>query len=271
MTAPRTGSATVRAMVAGVVLLVVAAVPVEGQQLTGRVLDSGSDQPLADVALTLLHPDGQPVGDPVPSDAGGRFAIEVPEPGSYYLRADLIGYTSIVDGIFHFEAPAGRMDVSVFLRVEPVEVEGIDVRVARAFVRRRLVPTGFYDRAASGAGDFVTPEDIESRFAADVSDYLRMIPGVIQQSGRVLFKSLNPGGQTYCEPWVWVDGIRLVNGSATIGGPAPGDGLDDRVHAEDVIAIEVYRRRSSVPFQYYVNLPDAPFCGAIVIWTRRGR
>lgn len=261
-------SALVPALMGLAMLLALAPSAADAQVLTGRVLDGATDAPLEDAAITLLHPDGHALADPVPSDADGRFTIELPGPGSYYIRADLIGYTSMVDGIFDFASADGRMDVAVYLLVQPVEIEGVDARVEQTQTRRNLRAAGFYERAASGFGDFISPEEIEERQVGFVSDYMRHVPGILRESGRVLFKNPHPIHGPYCEPWVWIDGVRIINGSTTRLGAGPGDGLDERVRPENVVAIEVYRRPSSTPLQWG-GLNGR--CGAIVIWTKAGR
>ncbi len=270
-------------VVAVAALALLTATPVDAQILTGRVLDGTSNEPLTDVAVTLLHPDGHELADPVPSDARGRFEIELPGPGSYYLRADLIGYTSIVDGIFHFESEEGRMDVAIYLRVEPVEIEGVDVRVEQSQARRHLRAAGFYERAAMGFGDFIPPEQIEQQIAGHVSDHLRRIPGVRTYSSLVLFRRQGPGTITVryadgrsvdlnlCEPNVYVDGVMMAK-ATTFGDTIPETrlemGLDAFMMPHDISAIEVYRTASSTPIQWS-GLNGT--CGAIVIWTKRGR
>jgi len=261
-------------LLGGIILLGVLSVPAHGQVLMGQVLEGTSGRPISDARLTLLHPDSRALGDPVLSDENGRFMLSAPGPGEYYLRAEKLGYLAIVDGIFAFDAVEGRLNVSVYMAPQPVDLAGIEARVEMRRIRRNLRVAGFYDRADAGFGIFVGPEEIKSRLTINVSDYLRRVPGIRFRDGRVLFRSRpDPRsiGDGLCEPTVYLDGVQLINGSLTPGGAASGQGLDDRVRPEEVVGIEVYRRLTEIPMEYYVNRPDQAFCGVLVVWTESGR
>lgn len=278
------------------------AAPSSAQTLTGRVLDGATDEPLADATLVLLHPDGHAVGDTVGSGPDGAFTIDVPEPGPHYIQVELIGYTSIVDGILDFTSADASMEITVYLLAKPIEVEGVEVEVDREQTRRHLRAAGFYQRATDSYGDFVTPEQIERRGGvAGVSDLMRHISGITTMESLVLFRATGPppkpnhassecpgcpGGSgvngtlilmnddgTYesldaCEPAVWIDGSKMQTAN-TDGRLQDGDfsqGLDAYVSPEDVAAIEVYRGIAGTPFEWG-GMNNA--CGAIVIWTKK--
>ena len=238
------------------------------QTLSGRVVDGTSDEPLGEARLQLLAPEGIEVGEPVVSGADGSFTISLPEPGSYYLRAERLSYETLVDGVFEFTGPHGRLQIEIYLVPRPLEVEGFDVAARIRRSRRILRAQGFYQRAAAGFGDFIGPEQIESRMVPDVTDHLRAVPGV-HFSGRVMqFKSSHPFEGGSCEPNVWLDGMLIL--SDWHAGHLNQDMrvLDDMVNAQDVAAIEVYRTVSATPLQW--GGPNAR-CGTVVIWTRAGR
>lgn len=246
------------------------------QTLTGRVLEGTSDRVITDAVLTLLHPDGRTLGTPVLSGEDGRFVLPVPGPGEYFMRAEKLGYLAIVDGIFAFEEVGGRLNVAVYLAPQPVDLAGLEVRVEMRRIRRNLETAGFYRRADAGWGIFVGPEQITSTLVVNTSDHLRRVPGIRFRDGRVLFsarpdpRNTDPEAQL-CEPTIYLDGARLIGQSSAFGTEMSGMGLDDRVRPEEVVAIEVYRRVTEVPFQYYGNRPDRPFCGTILLWTKSGR
>jgi hypothetical protein len=284
---PRLPSPSSALLMAGVAAILLAA-PARSQLLEGRILDGTSRASLSRARVTLLHPDGRPVGPSVDNASDGSFALDVPGVGDYYIRVERDAYTPIVEGIFEFTGPDGRMSVDVFLLPRPMEIEGIEVRVQRERVRRKLRRSGFYDRAAEGYGDFVTPETIERVGSTmNVSEYMRGIPGVSFSGGLVLFKSFRSSGGPQdaegnalgmCEPNIWVDGIRMASADdfRTVTGSSFGDGfedddlaqsLDDYVAPQDVIAIEVYRRVSATPLEWG---GVGSLCGTIVIWTKAG-
>ncbi len=264
----------------GLLLLVLVAAPLDAQRLEGRVLDGGSRQPVSDARVTLLHPDGSALGEPVFSTETGSFILAVPGIGEYYLRVERTSYTPIVEGVFAFTGLDGRMEVEIFILPQPIQIEGFDIGVDRPQVRRHLRSQGFYQRANEGFGDFITPAMIERQGpTTNVSDYIRRVPGLNFYGGLVLFKESrpnrslrSPAGEDLgmCEPNVWVDGVQMTK--ATYDGQLQdddlGQSLDSYVNALDVTAIEVYRRSSATPLQW--GGINGGSCGTIVIWTQAG-
>ena len=258
--------------------------PADAQTFEGHVRDGVSKSPLSDANVTLLHPDGTPARAPVITDRDGAFTIVVPGPGEYYLRAEGFSYQTVVDGVFAFSAPHGRMSVDIFLLPKPLEVEGIRVAVEMAQIRRHLRTVGFYERAGAGFGHFIGPEEVERRHAQSISDLVRRVPGVRAMRGIVLFtrrddRMLEDENGTplhACEPNVWVDGVQMTKAlpskwetpSYRVERDDYGQGLDEYMNVLDVAAIEVYTRASSTPLQWG-GLNGS--CGTIVIWTRRAR
>ncbi len=274
------------------------------QELTGRVLDGSSEAPIDDALLFLLHPDGYPVGDSVTSTSSGAFTLAAPGPGSWYIQIEKLGYTTVVDGVFDFASASARLEVTAYLLPAPVELEGVDVAVERAQIRRSLRAQGFYERLTDGFGDFVTPEEIEAMgLVSEPSELLRGIPGVRTMESLVLFRAMgvSPGdGQRgcspnsertgppssgplfrcggdgsavalgLCEPDVWLDGTRMTKANSN-GFLDSGDfqkGLDAYLTGHDILAVEVYRRISGTPLRF-AGLGNT--CGTIVIWTKQGR
>jgi len=252
---------------AAVALLLAVTGPLDAQTLIGRVTDGASRLPISDAQLTLLHPDGSALGSPVFSADDGGFILPVPGPGEYFVRVERASYTPIVDGIFEFTAPNGQLEIQIYLVRQPIELEGFTIEAERRQIRRNLRSQGFYQRADAGFGDFVGPEEIEERLVVNTSDYLRRIPGIMYDGEMVLFKSSDPREQNGCEPHIWIDGIRAIRGADTGGGADGSESLNNRIQPYEVIAIEVYRRASSMPLQWG---GIGTTCGAIVIWTRGG-
>ena len=273
-------------------LLLAGARDVSGQQhLRGRLLDVDSNEPVASGFLELLAEDSSIVARTM-SDADGNWRLDVPRPGRYYVAAKHPGYqpwTSApvdiaagdqLNAVFHIERLAVRLD--------PIEVR------AEA-VRQYLEVSGFFERQRSNFGHFVTPEAIQKRQAARVTDLLTAIPGVqrvalaggsvgpaqIQLRG----SSLSQGG--LCRPRVFVDGLMYSYGDSRPIRRTDADAteraeddllrrmdqaisLDDLGHPSIIAGIEVYRSASQVPAQFGGTSVET-LCGVIVIWTHTGR
>ncbi len=251
---------------AALALLLLASAPLDAQTLIGRVTDGASRQAISQAQVTLLHPDGSALGSPVVSADDGGFILSVPGPGEYFVRVERSSYTTIVDGIFEFTAPNGQLEIQIYLVRQPIELEGFTIEAERRQIRRNLRSQGFYQRADAGFGDFVGPEEIEERMVVNTSDYLRRIPGIVYSGEMVLFRG-GPGQEGGCEPHIWIDGVRAIRGSDTRNGADGSESLNNRIQPDEVIAIEVYRRPSSMPLQWG---GVGTTCGAIVIWTRGG-
>ncbi|HUG41110.1 MAG TPA: carboxypeptidase regulatory-like domain-containing protein [Longimicrobiales bacterium] len=260
------------------------------QHIRGRLLDVETDAPIAGGILTLLSVDSSRVSTAV-SDPDGYWLLDVPGAGIYHVAAERIGYQSWVsEGV---EVGADDELSSVFhLQPAPVTLDPIDVRV-RA-IRQYLDYAGFFERQRGNFGHFVTPEAIERRQAANITDLLAGIPGVqrvpfgggsagpaqIQLRG----SSLSQGGM--CRPRVFVDGLMFSRGDSRPISEREGAETDERVedplredqalsiddigHPSTIAAIEVYRSASQVPVQFGGTSVET-LCGVIVIWTLTGR
>lgn len=227
----------------------------EAQALQGRVLDGIGQRPIDAVTITLVHPDGTVLAETT-SVEDGSFSLEVPGAGEYFVRAERTRYHTLWDGVFEFQEE-GLLEVTLFLRPRPVQIEGLEVEVERAAqTRRRLRSQGFYERAAAGFGRFIGPEKLEERQFFFFSDILRGIPGIIYTGDSVRFRGY--GLEPTCAPNIYIDGARTF-------ADAPIEAL---VQPEDVVGVEVYRRVSETPMQWAGTNGT---CGSLVIWTKNGR
>lgn len=227
----------------------------DAQSLRGRVLDGISQRPVGNVTVTLVHPDGTELQQTTAS-ADGSFSLDVPGAGEYFVRAERQQYHTLWDGVFEFQAE-GLLEVSLFMRPRPVQVEGLEVEVERqAQTRRRLRSRGFYERAATGFGRFVGPEKLEERQFFSFGDILRGIPGIIYDGDTILFRGFSLSET--CNPNIYIDGALTFSG-------AP---IEAMVHPEDVVGVEVYRRVAETPLQWGGTNGS---CGTLVVWTKGGR
>src|SRR6056297_744174 len=249
------------------------AIPVAAQTIEGQLLDGATRQPVPVGVVSLLAEEGRVV-ERVEADSAGRFRIDAPDAGSYFLRAERIGYRTVTDGIFDLGRD-GRLEVEIWMRASPVELEGVEANVeARTMYEERLDRMlrnqGFYDRQTRTSGWFITPEDIEERPPTRPRDLFRMIPGMItgdvtgmpgsdgivgmkcagQPSARQRSIHMGTGGFA-----VYIDGIRVFLGKTW------DMGMD--LQMSDIAAVEVYPRISSMPIEY----AGLGVCGVILIWT----
>lgn len=231
----------------------------------GRVIEHETGTPLPQAVVSLTPTGGgedePPAGTPTQSSAqdsirtfsrsaggAGQFLFEEVLPGLYRLEVNLLGYLALQDTL---AVEAGsELELTLPLSVSPIRLEPIVV-ISR---RRPVGPlVGFETRRLRSGGFFLTREQIEASGAFEFSDLLRRAPGIRMEPNppykdRVYFR----GG---CVPDLWVDG--------TLAGTTPD--IDSFLRPEIVEAVEVYQG-AELPIEFGSNL-----CGAIVVWTRRGR
>lgn len=253
---PRSSSGV--ALLAGLLILQVPSA-VDAQTLRGRVSDGRTQEPLADVLVSLLDEDADALAT-AETGPDGTFTLTAPAPGEYYIRGEKLSYQTVTDGIFVLESADAVMSVAFFLNPAPTELEGIDVRIARAEARRRLRSAGFYQRAASGFGRFIGPDEIEKRPVFVFGDLLRGIPGIRFDGETITFRnpSAGPGGSQNCSPNIYIDEARVF----------ADFGITTLIQPEEVEGIEVYRGVAQTPLEWG-GINGA--CGALVIWTKGGR
>lgn len=289
------------AAVVGLLLTLVAvdAAPLEAQTVRGRLLESGRETPVGSGMVVLLT-ETNAVIDRTVTDEEGRFVLRAPDPGSYFIRAEALGYRSKTDGILEL-GEGGEITIAFYLRPEPLEMEGIRATGERDLIelgrRRFLEGQGFYERLERGFGEFVTPEEIERRRPVDAEDLFRSIQAVSVRTlgGGGAANNAPPGspasgrqpvfGEVLMmrsgNPTVYIDGILVwppptaVQGGCRTDRPAlsPGGGgggsawpfpIEDHVSIADIQAVEVFSGPSETPMEY--NTTGAS-CGVILIWT----
>jgi hypothetical protein len=231
------------------------------QSIMGNLLDAQTGRPILLGYVGLLMEDGERVAWTL-ADEEGFFRLDAPEPGSYMLYGESLGYRSSVEGPILL---GEDQLIPAEFRLDPMPVVLDSLRVVAESKRFSLVMAGFYDREQTGLGHFIGPEKILERFEArQITDFLWSVPGV-----RLMPRDNMAGGgyvplmrsaatlRGFCLPDVYLDGI-----------PQPSaDQLDDIIMPYDIEAIEVYRSASEVPARYTTAGAN---CGVILLWTRKG-
>ena len=249
-----------------------AAAPLGGQIIRGRVLDAASGDPVPQVSVTAFTAD-QHNGGRARTAADGTFALELRAAGTFRLRGERAGYQASTSQPVEV---AVRETVTVELRVSPqaLQVEPLTV-TARVQPPRdpALQRNGFYDREAGGLGKFVRREDLDRHPENDLAHTLARVPGVVLDRdsrgheivsfsrGRTVgtISRSQTGQQNICFPAIYLDGVQMRYA------PPNDVELKDMIHPDQVEAIEVYRSTAEIPPQY--NGSNSA-CGVIVIWTR---
>jgi len=236
--------------------------PTEAQTMVGNLLDAQSGQPILLGYVALLTEDGERVVWTL-ADEEGFFRLEAPQPGSYMLYGESLGYRSSVEG----PVLLGEDQlVPAEFRLDPMPVVLDSLRIVAESKRYSLLMAGFYDRERTGLGHFIGPEQIMDRFEArQITDFFWGVPGIrliprdnMAGSGYVPMMRAGAGSRGFCLPDVYLDGI-----------PQPAaDEIDNIIMPFDIEGIEVYRSASEVPARYTTASSN---CGVILLWTRKGR
>jgi Carboxypeptidase regulatory-like domain/TonB-dependent Receptor Plug Domain len=264
---------------------------VAAQTLSGRLLNVNNEEPLESGVVSLLDASGVEVVQVV-TDGNGRFVLKAPRPGTYLVKARRLGFRQWIDGPVELHS-GDDLHGAFHLRPEAITLSELNV-TADASVRF-LRSIGFYDRAKSDFGHFITRDQIDTRRPQQMSDLLRGIPGVTvipaaagagQMHVNLRGSRLSEGGP--CDPRIFIDGLiasRGGSGPKTVNGMTPegilddpsatdprdpGPTINDLVTPREIEAVEVYRSASQIPAQFGGAGADTR-CGVIVVWTRRGR
>ena len=227
-------------------------------QVVGRTLDAVDDSAISGALIVL----SDEVGDELArtfADERGRFTVRPPVPGTYYLAAHALGYESLA-GV-RLVYGDGSQEINLQLRRDPVAIDPVGVTAERR--RLRLEAVGFYDREHIGIGRFLMTEVIAERTTDKLSDALRMEPSVLvrplgdgSNRWRVVFRGAFRSGEGACTPTLVLDGYKVGEGWL----------LDELVHPDEVLAVELYPRGHGVPPRW--SGVEAG-CGVILIWTKR--
>ena len=125
---------------------------------------------------------------------------------------------------------------------------------------------GLEARIDRGEGYIMTRDRIDESNPRILADVLRSVPGVrVRQSGGAMSGTITVqmrGAQSMtgapCAPAVWVDGQKWRDPSEAYS----------TILGYELEVVEVYRGPSEVPGEF---LDASASCGALVVWTRRGR
>jgi hypothetical protein len=95
------------------------------QTVVGHVVEEGTLRPLLAAFVVLEDEHGARHGG-VLTGGDGRFVIRAPQPGTYRLRTEMIGYASTTSDIFRLE-PGETQERTVHVPLQAITLEGIQV------------------------------------------------------------------------------------------------------------------------------------------------
>jgi Carboxypeptidase regulatory-like domain len=237
--------------------------PVSGQTLRGRIVDSVSGEPVM-LAYVGLLAEGQEMVVAALANTAGEFEVTAPEEGGYFLYISRSGYETLMDGVFDL-GQGGVFDLQVGLRPTPIVLDELVVESGRSL--NPLEQNGFYDRAIMGMGTMLMREEIERRAIDNITDVFRNIPQLDIDDTRPLTGSPDImrnaaiwvyRGNRRCAPTLYIDRHVVAAGGNNAVRPA------DYMTPSEVEAIEVYTRTSEIP----LGFNEITNCGVVLVWTR---
>ncbi len=217
--------------------------------VTGTVVDVGTKGGIFGVEVRVRETDVRTL-----TNDRGLFVLERMPYGIYVLELTHIAYQ---DREIPLRVAGGlTQNVRVEMSEEAMEIEGLTVSVEpRQFYNAM---DGFVRRMEVGFGDFLTRVEIERSGASRLPELLVGVAGVrLAENGRALVIRGRP-----CTPMVFLDGrqYRLDDDL----------GLND-ILAFDIEALEFYKGTAGIPAEFNFSTNGQTGCGAVVVWTRRGR
>lgn len=223
---------------------VAAQVPQGKGSLSGHVVSSVADAPIAGATVQLDSSDLRSV-----SDSLGGFHLDSIDPGVYLLHVKAIGYE---EGAWRVRVHPGQaMDHAFELTPQVVQLPGVSVNARPGLAARHFAD--FERRRHTGMGYYITQDDIEKTNASSLVDVLVMAHGVEQVclvNDCIAKMVRSPPG---CYPQYFLDGNESTAYFARHTPP------------KDVKGIEVYRGQSEMPGEF---TGSNSACGVIAIWTK---
>ncbi|MBW7932227.1 MAG: carboxypeptidase regulatory-like domain-containing protein [Gemmatimonadaceae bacterium] len=231
--------------------------------LRGTIVSGLGGRPLAGAVLRL---GGNP---PIRTDEQGRFTVTEAPHGTRMLEARAVGHSQQRRAV---DVVADSVSVVVTLASAKAMLDTVRVVVARVADRQM---SGFEVRRRSGAGTYLTAEQIARRGVFSTSDLFRQLRGMkvgfdydTLETDAAPFAGQDVAGMSdrrllmrgisgnWCEPALWFDGMLIPELSV--------DAIDAWVTPERLFAIEVYSE-ATVPPNYQRQRSG---CGAVLFWRK---
>ena len=98
------------------------------QTVLGTVLDETNDVPVSAANVALLARSGARVSESI-ADSVGRFALEVPEPGEYFIEVERLGYQEMTSLLLQIGVDRDY-DLELVIRPQPIQLDELRVTVS---------------------------------------------------------------------------------------------------------------------------------------------
>ena len=215
-------------------------------QLSGIVTAAVGGRPLQGAQVSIV------AGPLTRANERGEWTLADLPVGTRMLEVRAVGYyperraVNVVAG-----APPVRVALSTLRAVLDT------VKIVAARVRGRDI-TGFLQRSRSGAGRYITSEEIARRRPIVTSDLFQEFPGLRIDRAYVgdVMLTMRSSFAEFCVPAFYLDGHNLRYLSA--------DDIDTWVSPKEIAGIEIYMG-SETPPQFNEGMSG---CGSIVLWTK---
>ncbi|MFQ5536806.1 MAG: carboxypeptidase regulatory-like domain-containing protein [Gemmatimonadota bacterium] len=223
--------------------------------LVGRIVEEETGRPVEGVEIRL-----EPGSRVALSGIRGFFWLDDVPPGRYHMTIQHIGYATLEKDLV---VQGGKAyDIRVKMDPKAIPLEGLEVTVRSRAWFRKMRDVQFR-MAGEHGGIFFTREDFKMRGYPRLSQMLRGLPGVkVREApggrGMVTFRGCTDLSRRVLPPTVWIDGLKIRDGGFDI----------NMVASSEIDLVEIYRSTASVPAEFSGS--DGR-CGAIIIWTKRGR
>lgn len=240
--------------------LLVLAPAAAAQAVQGRLVARETQAPVRGGTVHLMSADSQVVGQ-AQTDSAGRFTLQAPAPGSYWLLGSAPGYQDSETDLFPV-GPQGTR-VSFVIGRAPIVLDTVTATGTPANAADRLWYGGFHQRMSeNNGGRFITAEQIERQRPVQMVDLLRSIPSLEvivgnsdygdSRSFRVRLRHpLSIRG--HCWTNIYLNGMRVEAESIQNLNPAEIEGMEVYTHG-------------AIPAQFSSSTGSA--CGVIVVWTK---
>jgi hypothetical protein len=239
----------------------------QSQVINGRVLEVGSDRPIAGVSLRLYN-DTKVTQAIAISDDGGGFTMRAPRPGHYQVRAERLGYTTALSGLF--EVRAEPHSLTIKLVPQPVALDTLEISAEALLLEPGF--SQFTRRCKAETAICFNAGRIGRSGAVKVSDVFESIPGfAVELVGSVVSASQGSSRAT--------TRVKSFHGWGCFkifvdhhGGLMRGVDLND-IQLRDIAGIEVYPSYREVPkelrqsFWAAAMWEDRP-CGVGIVWQK---
>jgi hypothetical protein len=236
--------------------------------LTGRVIDASTRQPIAAAQIVITAASRMAI-----TAENGTFSVQGLAAGTHLVAVRRIGYAARQDTVQLRAGETRRIEIA--LAPQPVPLPEVAVAGERGYLG------GFWERRATTQGHFFTRDDILRRNPTRLVEMFQGVPGAkVIPTGRGHAVGTMRGARTLedprragtptgeCAAAVFLDGMPYQMTFA---------GLNE-ILLDHVAAVEYYSSPARIPAQFNVTgrstIPESgqihgdPRCGVIVIWTR---